>query len=225
MDTTLGTDNTKRVTLDVNQVISPTLAVRAGGLFQDADVAGRNYVTDDRNGGFVAATWKAGPMPSSFTGNYIHTELTGIPDFGRALLQAEHGEHRRRAVSRTLAPIEIISTASSSAISSAPGRDIGSFNAEVQITPDLGGDQQVPGFALEPELHRKRCLKSPSLTTATLSANPQSRLQITDVLANQSEATYKFNDGVGFNHTRARRCRIRSRKIVDRQICRAQLGK
>ncbi len=48
MDTTFGTDQTKRVMLDVNQVISPTLAVRAGGLFQDADVAGRNYTTDDR---------------------------------------------------------------------------------------------------------------------------------------------------------------------------------
>src|ERR1700757_4458193 len=39
-DTTFGTDRTKRVTLDVNQVISPTWAVRAGGLFQDANVAG-----------------------------------------------------------------------------------------------------------------------------------------------------------------------------------------
>ncbi len=38
MDTTFGTDMTKRVTLDVNQVISPTLAVRAGGMFQDANV-------------------------------------------------------------------------------------------------------------------------------------------------------------------------------------------
>src|SRR5512140_636482 len=46
MDTTFGTDQTKRVTLDVNQVISPTLAVRAGGLFQDAGVAGRDYVKD-----------------------------------------------------------------------------------------------------------------------------------------------------------------------------------
>ncbi len=45
MDTTFGTDRTKRVVLDVNQVISPTLAVRAGGLFQDASVAGRDYAT------------------------------------------------------------------------------------------------------------------------------------------------------------------------------------
>src|SRR5450631_3334320 len=39
MDTTFGTDHTKRVTLDVNQVINPTFAIRAGGLFQDANVA------------------------------------------------------------------------------------------------------------------------------------------------------------------------------------------
>ena len=52
MDNTLGTDATKRIVLDVNQVISPTLAIRAGGMFQDAGVEGRNDTTDDRNGGF-----------------------------------------------------------------------------------------------------------------------------------------------------------------------------
>src|SRR6202035_3410537 len=58
MDTTFATDPGARVVLDVNQVINPTFAVRAGGLFQDADVAGRDFTTDDRNGAFVAMTWK-----------------------------------------------------------------------------------------------------------------------------------------------------------------------
>src|SRR6202021_2613643 len=57
MDTTYATDSTKGVGRDVNQVISPTLAIRAGGLFQDADVEGRNFITDDRGGGFVAVKW------------------------------------------------------------------------------------------------------------------------------------------------------------------------
>jgi catecholate siderophore receptor len=39
------------------------------------------------------------------------------------------------------------------------------------------------------------------LSLSTLSANPQSRYQPTDVIANQTEATYKFKDGVGFKHT------------------------
>jgi catecholate siderophore receptor len=54
VETTFGTDQTKRVTVDVNQVISPTLSLRTGGLFQDANVAGRNYVTDDRWGAMGA---------------------------------------------------------------------------------------------------------------------------------------------------------------------------
>ena len=121
MDTTFGTDQTKRVTLDVNQVISPTLAVRAGGLFQDADVAGRNYVTDDRDGGFVAATWK--PVDAvKVTGNYIHTELTGIPDFGVPYYRPSTGHAPPAGRSRISASTATISTASSIATSSGPGR-------------------------------------------------------------------------------------------------------
>ena len=81
MDTTLGTDQTKRVTLDLNQVINPTLAIRVGGLFQDADVAGRNFTTDNRDGAFVATTWT--PVDAvKITADYVHTYLHGIPDFG-----------------------------------------------------------------------------------------------------------------------------------------------
>ncbi|HMH62371.1 MAG TPA: TonB-dependent receptor plug domain-containing protein, partial [Bradyrhizobium sp.] len=81
MDTTFGTDRTKRVVLDVNQVISPTLAVRAGGLFQDAGVAGRDFIKDDRDGGFVAVKWT--PLDTvKLSANYIHTNLHGLPDFG-----------------------------------------------------------------------------------------------------------------------------------------------
>src|SRR3954471_8842664 len=78
MDTTFGTDRTKRVVLDVNQVINPTWSVRAGGLFQDAGVAGRDYVKDNRDGAFVATTWN--PVDAvKIQANYIHTELTGLP--------------------------------------------------------------------------------------------------------------------------------------------------
>src|SRR6201999_3714393 len=81
MDTTFGTDATKRIVLDVNQVVNPTFAVRAGGMFQDAGVAGRNDVTDDRNGAFVATKWTPSDAVK-ITTDYIHTDLHGIPDFG-----------------------------------------------------------------------------------------------------------------------------------------------
>src|SRR4051812_14820715 len=202
MDTTFGTDHTKRVVLDVNQVISPTLALRAGGLFQDANVAGRDRITDNRDGAFVAGTWK--PVDAvKITGNYIHTELTGIPDFGVPYYRPststtaggpfpDFGANRNNFygfVNR-----DFFRT----------GQDIGTINAEVQVTPDLlitnkiresHSTQNYIGTLPEAPV-----LANP-LTASTLSANVQSRFQATDVFANQTEATYKFNDGIGFKHT------------------------
>jgi catecholate siderophore receptor len=203
MDTTFGTDQTKRVTLDVNQVISPTLAVRAGGLFQDANAAGRSYVTDDRNGGFVAATWK--PVDAvKITGNYIHTELTGIPDFGVPY-------YRPSTASTAGGPFPDFGVNRNNFYGFVnrdfyrTGQDIGSLNAEIQITPDLVVTNRLRDSRSTQNyvgtLPESPVITNPNRALWTLSANPQSRLQITDVLANQSEVTYKFNDDMGFRHT------------------------
>ena len=49
-ESTLASDDTKRFTFDVNQVISPTLAIRMDGMAQDADVSERDFTTDKRDG-------------------------------------------------------------------------------------------------------------------------------------------------------------------------------
>jgi catecholate siderophore receptor len=210
MDTTFGTDQTRRIQLDVNQVISPTFAMRAGGMFQDADVAGRNYVTDDRSGAFVATKWT--PIDAvKVTTDYIHTDLHGIPDFGVP--------YDRPGATTSSSNQKFSTTAGGPYPDFGVDRnnffgfiyrdffqvqqDIGTVNTEVKITPDL---------TLSDKVRVSRSLnnyigtlpESPSAptprTSATLTANPQSRYQTTDVLANQSEATYKFNNG-DFKHT------------------------
>jgi catecholate siderophore receptor len=198
MDTTFGTDHTKRVVLDVNQVISPTLALRAGGLFQDANVAGRDRITDNRDGAFVAGTWK--PVDAvKITGNYIHTELTGIPDFGVPY-------YRPNTASTAGGPFPDFGVKRNNFYGFVnrdfyrTGQDIGSINAEVQITPDLMITNRTRE-SRSTQNYIGTLPESPSLATAMLQANPQSRFQVTDVFANQTEATYKFDDGVGFKHT------------------------
>ncbi|WP_407146860.1 TonB-dependent receptor [Bradyrhizobium sp. ORS 86] len=204
MDTTFGTDRTKRVTLDVNQVISPTLAIRAGGLFQDAGVAGRSYVTDNRDGAFVAGTWK--PIDAvKITGNYIHTELTGIPDFGVPY-------YRPSTASTAGGPFPDFGVNRNNFYGFVnrdffrTGQDIGTINAEVQVTPDLVISNKIRE-SRSTQNYIGTLPESPTLapgapfTAYTLTANPQSRLQITDVFANQTEATYKSVDGLGFQHT------------------------
>jgi catecholate siderophore receptor len=210
MDTTFGTDHTKRVTLDVNQVISPTLAVRAGGLFQDANVAGRDAVTDNRNGGFVATTWT--PLDAvKVTADYVHTELTGIPDFGVPYYRP--GAPATGNIYRSTAggPFPDFGVNRNNFYGFAnrdfyrTGQDFATINTEVKITPDLS-------FSDKLRLSRstqnyigtlpEAAVTNPSNpAVGTLSANPQSRFQQTDVVANQSELTYKFDDGLGFKHT------------------------
>src|ERR1700716_1181784 len=202
MDTTFGTDHTKRVVLDVNQVISPTLAVRAGGLFQDAGVAGRNYIKDDRDGGFVAAKWT--PLDTvKLYANYIHTNLHGLPDFGVPYYRPgsplalysntaggpypDFGANRNNFygfVNRDYYSIK---------------QDIGTIGGEVAITPNLtlSNKTRVQRSVLD---YIGTLPEAPIDATKTISANPQSRYQVTENVANQTEATYKFDVG-GWKNT------------------------
>ena len=213
-DTTLGTDRTKRVTLDINQVVNPTFAVRAGGLFQDAGVAGRNYVTDNRDGGFIATTWK--PTDAiKITTDYIHTELYGKPDFGVPYYRpGATGTGSQQFTSTAGGPFPDFGADRRNWYGFLnrdffrTGQDIGTLNAEVQITPDLlvtnkfrdsNSTQNYIGTL--PESPITVANPTPPSLPYTLTANPQSRFQITDVIANQTEATYKSTDGFGFKHT------------------------
>jgi catecholate siderophore receptor len=202
METSFGTDQTKRITLDVNQVLSPTLVVRAGGLFQDADVAGRDFTTDDRNGAFVATTWT--PMDTvKLTTGYVHTDIHGLPDFGvpyyrPSLASTAGGPFPDFGVSRNNFYGFLYRDFSK------VGQDIGSINGEIKITPDLtlSNKFRVQRSTLDyiGTIPESAVINPTNLAASTVTANPQSRYQVTDVLADQVEATYKFDTG-GWKHT------------------------
>ena len=197
MDTTFATDHTKRVVLDVNQVISPTLAVRAGGLFQDAGVAGRDYIKDDRDGGFVAVKWT--PLDTvKLYANYIHTNLHGLPDFGVPYYRPGAGTPGIQYTSTAGGPYPDFG-ANRNNFYGYVNRDyysikqhIGTVGGEIAITPDLtlSNKTRVQRSVLD---YIGTLPESPNVATGTLSANPQSRYQVTENIANQTEATYKFN--------------------------------
>jgi catecholate siderophore receptor len=209
MDTTFGTDQTKRITVDVNQIISPTFAVRAGGMFQDADVAGRSVTTDDRNGGFVATKWT--PVDGvKVTADYIHTDLHGIPDFGVPYYRpGSNGSSGQQFTSTAGAPYPDVGVNRDNFYGFANRdffhvqQDIGTLNTEIHITPDLVFSDKIrDSRSLNNYIGTlaETPIATNPLTLATVTANPQSRYQTTDVLANQSEFTYKFNTG-DFKHT------------------------
>ncbi|MBB1092844.1 TonB-dependent receptor [Rhodopseudomonas palustris] len=184
-ETTFGTDATRRVTVDVNQVISPTLAVRFDGLYQQANVAGRNYVFDDRWGTLGAIKWT--PTDAiKITANYVHTDLNGLPDFG-----VPYNTALRRPSTSVNVPRNTYYGFVNRDFQKAQ-QDFGTLTGEFNITPDITLSNRTR--AARSVLDYIGTLPSnPTATTVSLAS--QSRYQVTDVLANQTDLTYKFDTG------------------------------
>jgi catecholate siderophore receptor len=190
-ETTLGTDQTKRINIDVNQVISPTFSIRADGMWQNADVAGRDDTTDDRWGGLLAFKWT--PTDAvKITGNYVHTDLSAIPDFGVPYDVAAKAPFTDVGVNRNTYYGFVNRDFQRTK------QDIGTLNGEFHITDALTFENKL---RVEKSVlnYIGTIPESPVLTTplsnSTYTANPLSRYQVTDVVADQSDFTYKFDTG------------------------------
>jgi catecholate siderophore receptor len=200
-ESTIGTDGTKRFTFDINQVISPTFSFRAGGMWQNADIAGRNYIYDDRWGGFLSTKWTPNDN-LKVTFNYVHVDLDALPDFGvpyyrPSTATAAGGPFTEFGVPR--------------------GTFYGFVNRDFQKTTQdfgtLAAEYYVNDWVtLNTKFRAERSIlnyigtlpESPVITNPnrnlwTVSANPQSRYQTTDVLANQTDLTAKFMTGAWHN--------------------------
>ncbi|RVU84633.1 TonB-dependent siderophore receptor [Leucothrix sargassi] len=71
----------KRITFDGNRVINDKLTVRANVMLQDSDVAGRDGVTDERQGFALGAAYKATDK-TELLFDYYHLRTDGVSDFG-----------------------------------------------------------------------------------------------------------------------------------------------
>jgi catecholate siderophore receptor len=197
MDTEFGTDYEKRVTLDVNQVISPTFSVRTGGLFQDANVAGRNHVTDDRWGAFLSTKWT--PIDDlKITTNYVHTDLSGYPDFG-----VPYYKQGNVPVTSAGIPRETWYGFLNRDFQTAR-QDFGTATAEYNVNEAITLSSKVRGehslLNYIGTLPQNPVTTNPDPLRWTTTASAQSRYQTVDLWANQNDATFKL-DTWGIKHT------------------------
>ncbi|PZO90068.1 MAG: TonB-dependent receptor [Sphingomonas sanxanigenens] len=76
-----GTDDYKRVTVDINQPLNDFVGFRLNGMWHDQDVAGRDAIWQKRWG--IAPSVKLGLNgPTSLTVSYYHLETNELPDSG-----------------------------------------------------------------------------------------------------------------------------------------------
>jgi len=81
LEGTYGDDGTRRVTLDVNRKLSDQVQVRLNAMYNEAGIAGRNAVFNDRWGVAAAVAWR--PVEAVKLGfDYYHVSTDEMPDFG-----------------------------------------------------------------------------------------------------------------------------------------------
>jgi catecholate siderophore receptor len=83
--TTIGTDDTFRSTIDVNQVVTHDFAVRANLMYDQHDVSGRDITDSERWGGLLSATARV-TEDLKVTLDYYHYTNEAIPDWGVPVL-------------------------------------------------------------------------------------------------------------------------------------------
>lgn len=197
MDTEFGTDQTKRVTLDVNQVIDPTFSVRAGGLFQDANVAGRDHVTDNRWGSFISTKYTP-TNDIKITTNYVHTDLSGYPDFGVPYYKQGNVPVTSAGIPRQNWYGFLNRDFQTARQDFGTGTIEYKVNEAITLTSKVRGEHSLLNYIGTLPQNPVTTNANPLLWTTTASA--QSRYQNVDVWANQNEATLKLDTG-GVKHT------------------------
>ena len=81
----LGTDATRRGSVDVNEALGETTALRINAMHHDADVAGRD-VTQTRRWGVAPTIGFGLGTDTRATVGFLHLEEEGIPDYGLPLV-------------------------------------------------------------------------------------------------------------------------------------------
>jgi catecholate siderophore receptor len=79
--TTLGTDSTFRTTIDANQKLSPSFAVRANIMYDQHDIASRDFADSERWGGLISATARLSDSVK-VTVDYLRYRNDATPDWG-----------------------------------------------------------------------------------------------------------------------------------------------
>ena len=176
------------------------LDVRFNGMVQYADVAGRDFTTDNRWG--VAGAVAYHPTDNfKMTANYSHTYLWGLPDFGVPTNQVTREPVTESGVSRNTYYGAVNRDFTKST------QDIGTVDAEWKINDHVTLDNKFRAshsllnyIGTIPENPSASGATAPYSSTLTffsgyVQLNAQSRYEPVDVINDQPEATFKFNTG------------------------------
>ncbi|HEX2886443.1 TonB-dependent siderophore receptor [Vineibacter terrae] len=189
-DVTFGTDATKRVTVDVNQVLGDFAAIRLNGMWHDADVAERDKVFQKR-WGFAPSLTLGIHSPTRLTLSYYHLSTDDLPDYGHPFdLTRQQPLRVRRDNFYGLTQRDFRRTSA----------DIGTALLEHQFSDTLSFRSQFRVGTTTNKYVASAPEFGAGQPPGTVNANAKTRNSRNTAYANQTDLTVKFDTG-SLRHT------------------------
>lgn len=205
IDITLGDDETRRVALDVNRVLSDDLAVRVNLMTHEGDTAGRDHVFNDRWGAALAVAYTPiEPLRIGF--DYYHLSTEFMPDWG---LPYDVANNRPFNVDRN----NFFGVLS---------RDFGETFSDIYTgTVDYAFSDAISlhsvlRYGQSKNAYTASAPEQPNATLRTVNANAKRRDAITESLTQQSHLTMRFGTG-GIGHTLVAGYELAREETLNRQ--------
>ena len=183
--TTVGTDNMFRTAIDANQMLSPNFAVRANIMYDQHDVAGRDFADSERWGGLISATARLSDS-MKVTVDYLRYRNDATPDWGVPVRNVDH------------VPVTELGIPRDTWVGM---RGLDFFNERADIVTGTVVAKLTDGVKLT---NRSRAGQSEVDYVATsMEGYPDvhhpNRDQTANIYANQTELNFRFNTGA-FHH-------------------------
>lgn len=183
-EVTLGTDETRRVTLDVNRRLTDTLDVRINAMVHESGVAGRDHVHNDRWAVAVAAAWRPTER-LKLSGDYFHLSTDDVPDWGVPYDVATNRPFQvRRENYYGVLSRDFRNTFA----------DIYTGRLEYRFS-DAVSLRSVLRYGQSKNAYTASAPEQPNAALGTVRANAKRRDAVTDYLVNQTDLTARFRTG------------------------------
>ncbi len=193
---TLGSDQTRRYTLDINRVLGDNVAGRLNLMKHEANVAGRDGVDVSRWG--VAPTITFGfDTPTRATLSYYHLETDDMPDYGIPLTVATPGNPGRKPVS--------VDRDNFYGLESRDFRESTTDAGTIRLEHDLSESLTVSNTTRIARTTLDYIVTNPddsrgNVTNGLVSRSAKNRNSDTQSWVNQTDLTARFDTG-GIEHT------------------------
>lgn len=184
----LGTDQTRRITADINQPVGETSAFRLNVMAHEATVADRDVVETERFGFAPSFAFGLG-TDTRVTASYFHLKEDGIPDYGLPLVAGVQPVELDRSNWYGFRSLNTEETRT----------DVGTLRVEHAFNDALKLHNQLR-YSRSDRYSIVTAPRSPSVATDQVSINPTGRDSGNTQLINQTDLTWRFGNA-GMRHT------------------------